>query len=281
VRRDVRKAFGLEAGCCRRQGLAVALAAGLLTLTSPSGAEERKSYDTYESCRKAVVIPRPPTTGTTSWLTYSSARGAGRFTQYGLWIYCHDGYLFAHYTPTYSCNTVGTVLALPLGDFAEMESYDVNVKDKTGKPKKGLTKKIAVNVHISYPSATKPPPEFACQRMVENLVTSGMNIPNTMGKPCRLMPLRQTAMLRYGAKRCYPDYSMSAQGTVILLLEDCDPKRAKPYIVPAIAVGKAGSARTVAEDGVRLEERKNEINDGYTADELRDLIIAHRHKLAF
>ena len=184
-----------------------------------------------------------------------------------------------HYVPTYSFNTVGTVLALPLGDFAEMESFDVNAKTAGGEVKKGLSKKIAVNVHISYPSATKPPPEFACQRVVENLVTSGMNIPHSMGKPCRLMPLRQTAMMRYGAKRCYPDYSMSARGTVIFLLEDCDPKRAKPYIVPAIAMGKSGSARAVQEDGVNLETRKNEINDGYTADELRELIIAHHHKL--
>jgi len=242
--------------------------------------EEQMSYEGYEACRKKVIIPKPPTAGTTSWLTYSSARGAGRFALYGLWVYNCDGRLFVHYTPTYQFNTVGSILALPLGDFAEMATYDINTKDVNGKPRKGITKKIAVNVHISYSSATKPPPEFACQRMVENLVMSGMNIPHTMGKPCRLMPLRQTAMMRYGAKKCYPDYSMSDKGTVILLLEDCDPKRARPYIVPAIAAEKAGSVQSVEDDGVKLEKLKNEINDGYTASELYDLIRAHRHKVS-
>ena len=240
-------------------------------LTSCAVAQSLHSdeYESLNDVKRKVIIPAPDirSSKVSPWLAFSTARSGGRsstISAYALIKRNLFGYVCEINWTHYQCNTVGTVLAFPCGDFEVVKTYDY-----FDKASKMMMKAVhaTVDVVVSYPSATKMPSPPAVDRTVKNLVENGMQVPQSVGPRGRLMSLMSAAKIRFCSKRCYASYHDAENGKVHLLLEACDLRKENCDVHPATYVSSV--SKTLK--GMTLDDVKRKKNDGYTAEELNAL----------
>ncbi|MBR1870954.1 MAG: hypothetical protein IJ802_03935 [Kiritimatiellae bacterium] len=229
----------------------------LAAVMAATGIFAQSASDTdYTTYQEAVIHIAPPyqANAKTHWLNYSKGRGGRMMARSETIAIYNDGSWEVIDSTTYSRNYVGTIFALPCGE--EWNVVNTFTYKDTGKvTRTGM--EIEVPIMISYPNVTKPPQEHVCQQTVKNLCESGMQIPQSDGTPCRIMPVKEAARKRFGAIAARAFYDKSSDGIVRILLQDCRKERENENMYPATSVASAQSTRKNATTTV------HERNKGY------------------
>lgn len=225
----------------------------------------KEPYRTYDEAVKDI-LPPCQSGAATHWLTYSKTRG-GRISGQSVRILTSGGYWRVSSRTLWSKNRVGTVIALPCGDFIDEGSFKYFANDDSGVMKVMRGKKVGVKVLVSYPNARKPPTETTCHQMVKNLIESGAQIPSSEGRPCRIVGVKRTAMARYGASSVKVDYGDSTNGVVHLVLRDCRPERANKQYIPAVSEGAVADLKSG-----KIITAEHKRNTGYSSEEIKSMM---------
>ena len=135
-------------------------------------------------------------------------------------------YLYSDYSWTqFSRIASGTIIALPTEDFKEEKTFTYFDSDGTSV----VTGKL-VSVQIGISASGKSPNPSAKMRAVKSLCESGAAIPDSQGKPGRIIALKSAAKRRFGASSAEVYYNEHAESRVVFLLLKCDPKKAESHV---------------------------------------------------
>lgn len=115
----------------------------------------------------------------------------------------------------------GTIIALPVEDFKEEETF--TYFDADGRTV--VTGKL-VSVKIGIKASGKHPNSAAKMRAVKSLCESGAAVPDNNGKPGRIIALKKAVKRKFGASGVDVYYDEHSRSRVKFLVLKCDPGKA-------------------------------------------------------